>query len=262
MRNVKETKLREDMIERGRVQKKRVLEPLVVQVMIVLFLLASINVVFANADTEESLSKSQSNPDFTVREVSKEDYTIPKPKAEPKMEVAKEKATIQSKPKQEIVKKESLPPSKSPYSPSIPLSREHQELLYTRCMELGIDYEKALAVMEHESKFDPNAIGATSDYGYFQINKINHKWMSDVNHTANQPLDPKTNILWGTYMLDWLHEHWKDKGKSGDALDVAVWSSYNKGIGGYQQTGEATEYVSKVRESLVLIKKWRKVDEG
>ena len=108
--------------------------------------------------------------------------------------------------------------------------------------------------MEHESKFDSNAVGATKDYGYFQINVINLKWMADMNDAAKHPLDRKTNILWGTYMLSDLYNYWEAKGKQGEALDEAVWSSYNKGTQGYKNTGVASEYVSKVKESLVLVK--------
>lgn len=255
MRIVKETKLRESMMKKGRKEKRRTFEPFVVQSLIVMFLLASINVVFASADSGASLTKIKPSPDFEKRTMIQDEMTLPKPKAE--VVIVKEETETKEI---SVTTEVQTPETSSPYSPSIPLPREHQEFLYTRSVELGIDYEKALAVMEHESKFDPNAIGATSDYGYFQINQINHKWMTDVNNTTNSPLDPKTNIIWGTYMLNWLNEHWKSKGLSGDALDVAVWSSYNKGIGGYQQTGEATEYISKVRESLELVKKWRKED--
>lgn len=140
-----------------------------------------------------------------------------------------------------------------PYSEALPLPYEHQEYLYSLCIDYGLDYEKALAVMEHESKFDPNAIGATSDFGYFQINAINHEWLSKTLSTPNDPLDPYVNIQWGTYMLDYLYDYWEEKGLTSVALEDAVLSSYNKGITGFQRTGKATTYINKVRESYKFI---------
>jgi len=139
--------------------------------------------------------------------------------------------------------------------PSLDLPLEHQEYLYNLCMEYGLNFDMTLAVMEHESKFDVNAIGETEDYGYFQVNVINHEWLSGVVNTTNKPLDPYINMQWGTYMLSWLYDHWKEEGLSGEALDEAVWSSYNKGIKGFERTGHAKEYIEKVKLSLEFIKK-------
>lgn len=140
-----------------------------------------------------------------------------------------------------------------PYSEKLPLPYEHQEYLYSLCMQYGLDYEKVLAVMEHESKFDPNAIGATSDFGYFQINSINHVWLSETLGTPNDPLDPYVNMQWGTFFLADLIDYWENEGLTGTALDEAVLSSYNKGKTGFRRTGKATNYIEKVRESYALI---------
>lgn len=140
-----------------------------------------------------------------------------------------------------------------PYSEKLPLPYEHQEYLYNLCLQYGLEYEKVLAVMEHESKFNPNAIGATSDFGYFQINSINHQWLSEKLGTANAPLDPYVNMQWGTFFLDDLYDYWENQGLTGDALDEAVLSSYNKGKTGYRRTGKATNYIAKVKESYALI---------
>lgn len=140
-----------------------------------------------------------------------------------------------------------------PYSEKLPIPYEHQEYLYSLCMQYGLEYEKVLAVMEHESKFDPNAIGATSDFGYFQINSINHAWLSETLGTPNAPLDPYVNMQWGTFFLADLYEYWENQGLTGTALEEAVLSSYNKGKTGFRRTGKATNYIEKVRESYALI---------
>ncbi|BDH63172.1 hypothetical protein MTP04_33020 [Lysinibacillus sp. PLM2] len=193
--------------------------------------------------------KKQGEKETASLETEESDETIVEEElVDEKLEVA---ATID--PSQENIMPITEPQPPFPYSEALPLPYEHQEYLYSLCMDYGLDYEKALAVMEHESKFDPNAIGATSDFGYFQINAINHEWLSKTLSTPNDPLDPYVNIQWGTYMLDYLFDYWEEKGLTGVALEDAVLSSYNKGITGFQRTGKATTYINKVRESYILI---------
>lgn len=262
MKKLTDTELRERMLSR----KKKLrfpIQPLLVLILIVVIFTFLINIVSASTDVsiKESPVSIKNNietkiqAEVTVEKESEKKVEVTKPEpvpvpvetSEPVVEVKKIETVVEPKVVEKIVE--------TPvYLKDLPLPVEHQKFLYERCMELGLDYEKALAVMEHESKFDSNAVGATKDYGYFQINVINHKWMADMNDTANRPLDPKTNILWGTYMLSDLYNYWEAKGKQGEALDEAVWSSYNKGTQGYKNTGVASEYVSKVKESLVLVK--------
>lgn len=137
------------------------------------------------------------------------------------------------------------------YNHNIPMPKAHQEYLYQLCKERGLDYIKTLAIIKHESKFNPNIINQkTQDYGYFQINIMNHKDLSKKLHTEDNPLNPYVNINWGTHKLAELYQYWKSKGYKGDRLDEAVWSSYNKGIYGFQKHGHAVKYIQKIRESI------------
>lgn len=129
------------------------------------------------------------------------------------------------------------------------LPKAHQSYLLKRTQKLGIDYKKALAVMKTESGFNPNVISSTNDYGYFQINKINHARMIQTLGSPNTPLDPYVNIDWGTFMLAELYEYWGDRGVTGTELDEYVWSSYNRGLGGFKKYGKVSQYIQKVNES-------------
>lgn len=140
------------------------------------------------------------------------------------------------------------------YDADIPMPKAHQSALYKLCKKKGLDYKKALAVIQHESQYDPNEISETNDYGYFQINKVNHADLVKKLNTPNKPLDPFVNIEWGTTMLSDLYAYWQDKGITGDRLDEYVWSSYNKGIGGFREHGKAVTYIKKVREALTEIR--------
>ncbi|WPQ60008.1 transglycosylase SLT domain-containing protein [Paenibacillus polymyxa] len=133
------------------------------------------------------------------------------------------------------------------YNADIPLSKEEQKYLYKLSQKRGLNYEKTLAVMQHESGYNAKEISETHDYGYFQINKVNHENLSKLLDTPNKPLDPYVNMEWGTYMLSNLYNYWESKGISGRELDEYVWSSYNKGIGGFRTHGKATKYIKLVR---------------
>lgn len=139
------------------------------------------------------------------------------------------------------------------YNPEIPMPMEHQEFLYDLCQAQGLNYKTALAVIQHESMFDVNATNATNDFGYFQINQVNHAPLAEELNTANSPFDPYVNMQWGTHMLSELYDYWADRGYHGQGLDDAVFSSYNKGKTGFLQTGHAVAYVNKMKASIQTI---------
>lgn len=92
---------------------------------------------------------------------------------------------------------------------SVPLSAELQEYTYKLCEEYDIvdHFDLVIAVMAHESRFDAAAVSSTNDYGIMQINKGNHTWLSRELGIVDF-LDPKQNILAGSYMLsDYLHKY-------------------------------------------------------
>jgi soluble lytic murein transglycosylase-like protein len=136
------------------------------------------------------------------------------------------------------------------YNPNIPMPKEHQLFLYQKTQERGLDYEKVLAIIATESNFQSNAVSSTDDFGYFQINRMNHEYLAETLNTSNSPLNPYVNIDWGTYMLSTLYDYWKEQGMTGEQLDYYVWSSYNKGIDGLKENGLAIRYISKIQENL------------
>ncbi len=139
------------------------------------------------------------------------------------------------------------------FNEKIPMPRAHQEYLYQMCAERGLDYIEALALIRHESVFDPNAFSGTNDYGYFQVNENNHQALCELLGTKNKPFDPYININWGTFILSDLIEHYTNKGYTGDKLKEAVLSSYNKGIAGYKKHGKAVRYIARHNEAKEIV---------
>ncbi len=91
----------------------------------------------------------------------------------------------------------------------IPLAEELQAYTFSLCEEYGTDYEMVLALMNRESEYTTGAISKTGDYGIMQINKINHKWLTEELGITDF-LDPEQNILSGVYMLAELTEKYDD----------------------------------------------------
>lgn len=139
------------------------------------------------------------------------------------------------------------------YNDKLPMPREHQEYLYNLCKERNLDYLKTLAVLKHESQFDVNSVNAGGDYGYMQVNKVNHKDLTSKLKTPNKPLDAYVNMNWGTHLLKEAYSYWENEGLSGLALEESALSTYNKGLGGFKRHGKAVSYIGKVNNELTFI---------
>ncbi len=153
--------------------------------------------------------------------------------------------TLKEKPKESV--------SKPIYEIEFGLDMEVQKYIYDRCEELNLDFIKTMGLIHHESKFDSTNIGSTNDYGLFQINKMNHNWLSKNLKTPCEPLDPIINSTWGTYMLKNIYTFWEERVIKEEQLDHFVWSTYNKGLKGFKSSGEAVNYINKVYESIDYI---------
>lgn len=117
----------------------------------------------------------------------------------------------------------------------IPLSYELQCALYGACVEFGVDYALALAVVEQETEFQ-NVVGDGGDSaGYMQIQR---KWWGDLmTEIGTEDLrDPEDNFRTGCAIL----RHLMDKhGNVEDAL-----SAYNTGKPG--DTRYSREVIEKI----------------
>ena len=106
----------------------------------------------------------------------------------------------------------------------IPLDKDIQKYLYDKCKEYNVPYDLALGVIKVESNFNPSLIHKNSngsrDYGLFQINTINHQWLSEELGITDF-LNPYQNIDAGVYMLSQLLKKYDD--------EHIVLMSYNMG---------------------------------
>ena len=88
-------------------------------------------------------------------------------------------------------------------SDAVPLNHDTQAQVLGWCEEYGVPYSVALAVIEAESSFRPDAENG-SCYGYMQINSINKSWLFQEIGVTNLE-DPLQNLHSGIYMLGDLY---------------------------------------------------------
>lgn len=137
------------------------------------------------------------------------------------------------------------------------LDEEIQRYTYSMAQAYNIDFEFLMAVMFNESAFDPNCVSRTNDYGLMQINKCNHKWLSEELGITDY-LDPYQSILAGTYIFSGLFEKYGD-----DTNKVLM--SYNMGDDSarrlWNQGIYESNYSRKISQTMAEYKE-RISDEG
>lgn len=89
-----------------------------------------------------------------------------------------------------------LPQETEVFPFDVPLSDSLQRYIYEICADEGVPVTLALAMIEHESGFNPEVVSSTNDYGLMQINAINHEWLEEKYRTADF-LNPYQNAFCG-----------------------------------------------------------------
>lgn len=121
------------------------------------------------------------------------------------------------------------------------MPEEQQEFTYYLCTGYNIDFTLVMALIQNESCFDPAAISTTNDYGYMQINKMNHQWLTNTLGVTNFT-DPYQNIRAGVFVLRKLFERYQNANM--------VLMAYNMGEDGAARLWEkgiySTDYTEKI----------------
>lgn len=124
----------------------------------------------------------------------------------------------------------------------VPLSDGFQDYIRSKCIEYDVPMELVIALIDKESSFRADVVSNTDDYGYMQINKFNHEWLSETLGVSNF-LDPYENVLCGIYIIS---EHLE---KTDGNLELAL-MRYNCGATGAKKLWDkgiySTHYTDKV----------------
>ena len=134
------------------------------------------------------------------------------------------------------------------YIPEIPLSQELQAYTYQQCLEKQVSYELVLAMMYHESNYDPSAVryyeDGSSDSGIMQINSINAQSLYEL-YGITDLQDPYENILAGVSIIaGFVHQYGEHDGLM----------AYNMGAGGYQNAVANGIYTTAYAQNILETK--------
>jgi membrane-bound lytic murein transglycosylase MltF len=142
----------------------------------------------------------------------------------------------------------------------VPLLQELQEFTFNQCLKHDLSYSLVLAIMKTESNFNTMLVSSTNDYGLMQINKINHKWLSETICIEKfDPHNPYHNIEAGIWFLAYIRDYWANKyeGICDEDLFFLTVLSYNRGMTGarkyIEKYGWNNSYVTKVYENKSMI---------
>lgn len=82
----------------------------------------------------------------------------------------------------------------------VPLSHSLQNYIYEICADENVPVTLVMAMIDHESKFNPEEVSKTDDYGLMQINKINYDQLAEDYRCADM-LNPYQNVFCGVKVL-------------------------------------------------------------
>ena len=111
----------------------------------------------------------------------------------------------------------------------VPMSDELLRHVREQAERQGVPFEIALAVIERESSYQPDAVSDTGDFGLMQINICNHRWLYEELGITDV-MDPEQNIEAGLYILGRAFQKYDDPDKAlmaynmGDSGMKAAWS--------------------------------------
>lgn len=131
----------------------------------------------------------------------------------------------------------------------------------TECRWRGVSvFEEALPIIAVESRYKFDAINhnsnGTSDYGLFQINQVNHKFLVDKLKEEQyffddwNFLDPYLNIAAGVYYISYIKQQYNIND------NTKLYSVYNRGYAGVKRYASRNgTYVTTYSQKVKQVKK-------
>lgn len=137
----------------------------------------------------------------------------------------------------------------------VPLSDSLQRYIYEICADENVPITLVLAMIEHESRFNPEVVSSTDDYGLMQINEVNHEWLEEDFRCADM-LNPYQNVFCGIKIIAKYIE--KYEGDYGKAL-----MAYNMGDYGARKAWQNGVTITKYSTSVLeLMQKYEEVSHS
>lgn len=136
----------------------------------------------------------------------------------------------------------------------VPLSDSLQRYVYEICADENVPVTLVMAMIEHESGFDPEAVSPTDDYGLMQINAVNHEWLKEEYRCADM-MNPYQNVFCGISIISSYIDKYGE-------LDKAL-MAYNMGNYGAQKAWKnGVTSIAYSEEILSLMKEYEEVSNA
>ena len=139
---------------------------------------------------------------------------------------------------------DSLPVAEEVTYFDVPLSHSLQRYIYEVCADENVPVSLIIAMIDQESKFNPEVVSKTGDYGLMQINTINHEWLAEEYRTADM-LDPYQNVFCGIKVVSSYIKTYNDYG--------AALMAYNMGDYGARKAWESGIESTSYSESVLTL---------
>ena len=143
---------------------------------------------------------------------------------------------------------ENGPPDEQNIYYDIPLSHELQDYLREKCDEYSIPIEYALGIMTTENtRFDPEIVNGTNDYGLWQINICNHDYIREQLGKDLDFTNPYDNIDAGVF---WISRYYPRYGFEQAAMCYYHGEGYAKKL--FKEGNYNDGYSQKVMANMIL----------
>lgn len=117
----------------------------------------------------------------------------------------------------------------------VPLSHSLQRYIYEICADENVPVSLVMAMIEHESSFNPEEISSTDDYGLMQINTVNHSSLEEQYKTADL-MNPYQNVFCGIKMIGSYISSYGDYNKALMAYNMGEYGAKKAWENGIEST--------------------------
>lgn len=117
----------------------------------------------------------------------------------------------------------------------VPLSHSLQRYIYEICADENVPVSLVIAMIEHESSFNPEEVSSTDDYGLMQINIVNHSSLEEQYKTADL-MNPYQNVFCGIKMIGSYISSYGDYNKALMAYNMGEYGAEKAWENGIEST--------------------------
>lgn len=129
----------------------------------------------------------------------------------------------------------------------VPLSDSLQRYIYEICADENVPVTLVMAMIEHESGFDPEAVSPTDDYGLMQINAVNHEWLKEEYRCADM-MNPYQNVFCGISIISSYIDKYGELDKALMACNMGNYGAQKAWKNGVTSIAYSEEILSLMKE--------------